>query len=270
MGNMRVYYINLDRRTDRRSAMEAQFHDLGLEAERISAVTPAELSPDQSAKHCDPRNWNWITEEELSCSLSHIKALEAFLVTGEEKALILEDDVRLSLSLPGFLEALNGRPTSYDVLRLETYLDGQRLIPTVDETIEGISIRRSWSWCAGAAAYIVSRKAARTIVDSGEFLRLQTDGALFNPYQSLSRVLVVRHCVPGLAVQLDRLDHNRNDSDLAVARLRHQEPIPLPWAQRTFRKVARIFRTEILYGSQRQYHTIVGGARKVLVPFKAD
>lgn len=267
---MRIYYINLDRRTDRRSEMEAQFQKLALDAERISAMTPAQISEDQKTRHCDPRNWNWMTEAELSCSLSHLKAMEAFLATDADRALILEDDVRMSGALPRFLGALDAQPVRYDVLRLETYLDGQRLMPSIEQTIEGIAIRRSWSWCAGAAAYIVSRQAARTILDSGEFLRLQTDGALFNPYESLSRQLVVRHCFPGLAVQLDRLDGNRKDSDLAAARKRHEEPVPLPWPKRTFRKIAGILKTEIIFGSQRQFHTIIGGARKVLVPFRTD
>lgn len=267
---MRIYFINLDRRPDRRLEMETQFRSLGLHAERIAAVTPSDLSEDQKTRHCAPHNWDWMTQAELSCSLSHLKALETFLASDAEQALILEDDVQMSRSLPRFLEAVDAQPGHYDILRLETYLDGQRLMPSIERTIEGIDIRRSWSWCAGAAAYLVSRHAAKKILDSGEFLRLQTDGALFNPYQSLSRLLVVRHCVPGLAVQHDRLDRNRQDSDLAEPRKQHEKPLPLPWAQRAFRKIAGIFKTEIVYGSQRQFHTIVGGARKVLVPFKAD
>src|SRR5699024_5101399 len=103
-----------------------------------------------------------------------------------------------------------------------------------------------------------------------EFLRLQTDGALFNPYESLSRQLTVRHCFPGLAVQLDRIKQDRRDSDLAAARKRHEEPIPLPWPQRTWRKMAGILQTEIIDGTQRKLQTIFGGARKVMVTFKAD
>lgn len=267
---MRIYYVNLDRRTDRRSEMEAQFQRLGLDAERISALTPQHVTAEQREAHCDPRNWHWMTEAELSCSLSHLKALQTFLADGTEYALILEDDVVLSPSLPGFLTALEKTYPTWDILRLETYLDGQRLMPIPDSQIAGISVRRSWSWCAGAAAYILSKKAARAILESGEFLRLQTDGALFNPYESLSRRLTVRHCFPGLAVQSDRIDAERNDSDLAAARKRHEEPIPLPWPQRTFRKLAGVAKTEILYGSQRQFHTIFGRARKVMVPFKAD
>lgn len=267
---MRIYYINLDRRTDRRSDMDAQFQRLGLNAERIPALTPTNLSAEQKLRHCDPRNLHWMTEAELSCSLSHLKAMETFLADDTDYALILEDDVMLSPSLREFLSKLTEYSASWDILRLETYLDGQRFMPEADDEIGGISIRRSWSWCAGAAAYIVSRKAARAIIDSKEFLRLQTDGALFNPYESLSRRLAVRHCFPGLAVQLDRIDTDRRDSDLAAARKRHEEPIPLPWPQRTWRKVAGILKTEILYGAQRQFHTLFGGARKVMVPFKAD
>lgn len=75
---MRIYYINLDRRTDRRSEMQAKFVRLGLTAERVSAVTPAEISDEQRAKYCDARNRHWMTDVELCCSLSHIKVLNQF------------------------------------------------------------------------------------------------------------------------------------------------------------------------------------------------
>lgn len=267
---MRIYYINLDRRTDRRSEMDAQFSHLGLAANRIAAVTPADVSEMHKRLYCDPRKTHWMTEPELACSLSHLKALDTFLSTSARSALILEDDVRLSASLPNFLEAVDNAPTQQDILRIETYLDRQRLMPLPETSILDVHIFRAWSWCAGAAGYIVNRHAAQVILESKEFLRLQTDGAMFNPYEPLSRVLTVRHCVPGLAVQLDRLDATRRDSDLHMARQRHKQPRPIPQPQRLIRTLAGVAKTEILWGSQRQFHTLFGGARKVFVPFKAD
>jgi len=267
---MRLYYINLDRRPDRRSEMEAKFARLGLAAERVSAVTPAEISHEQRQRYCDPAQRHWMTDVELCCSLSHIKVLERFLEDGGEFAVVLEDDAVLSASLPGFLAALETERPRVDLLRLETDLNGQRLMPRPEAVIAGVEIRRSWSWAAGSAAYVVSRDAARIIVESGELLRLQVDGALFNPYTALGRRLVMRHCLPGLAVQDDRLDTSRKDSDIAKARAAHRAPSPLPWPIRTWRNVAGIFETEILHGSQRQFHTLFGGARKIPVPFAPD
>lgn len=267
---MRISYINLDRRPDRRSEMEAKFSRLGLEAERVSAVIPAEISEGERARYCDARNRYWMTDVELCCSLSHIKVLKQFLDGNGEHAVVLEDDAVLSEALPDFLKAFEAGKPAVDLLRLETDLNGQRLMPKPEAVIAGVEIRRSWSWAAGSAAYIVSRAAARIIVESEELLRLQVDGALFNPYTALGRRLTMRHCVPGLAVQDDRLDVSRRDSDIASARAAHHAPSPLPWPVRTFRTVAGIFETEVLQGSQRQFHTLFGGARKVSVPFRAE
>ncbi|KKB78380.1 hypothetical protein VW35_12175 [Devosia soli] len=267
---MRLYYINLDRRTDRRAEMEAKFTRLGLTAERVSAVTPAEITAAQREKYCDPRQRHWMTDVELCCSLSHIKTLERFLSEGSRYAVVLEDDAMLSRRLPAFLEAFQKAQPPIDLLRLETDLNGQRLMPKPESTLAGIEIRRAWSWAAGSAAYVVTRDAARTIVDSHDLLRLQVDGALFNPYTALGRRLVMRHCLPGLAVQDDRLDASRKDSDIAMARAAHAAPRPLPLPTRAWRTVSGIFETEILQGSQRQFHTLFGGARKIPVPFAAE
>lgn len=182
----------------------------------------------------------------------------------------MEDDAVLSASLPQFLKTLEAEKPPVDLLRLETDLNGQRLMPRSDAVIAGVEIRQSWSWAAGSAAYLVSRQAAKTIVDSQELLRRQADAALFNPYIALGQRLRMRHCVPALAVQDDRLDARRRDSDIAKARAQHKAPPPLPWPIRTFRTIAGICETEIVHGSQRQFHTIFGGARKVPVPFSAD
>lgn len=267
---MQTYYINLDRRPDRRSEMETKFERLGLPAERISAVTPSELTPAQTARYCDPTQRHWMTDVELCCSLSHIKVLERFLADGGDYAMVLEDDAVLSASLPAFLRTFETQRPSVDLLRLETDLNGQRLMPKPETTINGVGISQSWSWAAGSAAYVVSRHGAKTIIDSQELLRLQVDGALFNPYEPLARRLTMRHCLPALAVQIDRLDTERRDSDIAVARTQHAQPSPLPWPKRAFRTAAGIFKTEVIYGSQRLFHTAFGGARKVPVPFSAD
>lgn len=263
---MHVYFINLDSRADRRSQMEAQFETLGVAATRIPAVTPDAVTEDLREKYCDPHNWHWMRVPELCCSLSHIKALETFLSTDETHALVLEDDAKLSASLPDFLKQYKAQAAPYDVLRVETYLDRQRLAPQSEPSIGTVAVRQSWSWCAGTAAYIVTRNAARHILESGEFLRLQTDGALFNPYERLSRKLAIRHCVPGLAVQMDRLDPTQRDSDIQQGR----KPLPISLVQRIYRTVGGIAKTELLWGAQRQFHTVFGGARKVFVPFRAD
>ncbi len=68
----RVYYINLERRSDRRQHIESEIARVGLTGERVDAI--------------------WDRNGALGCMQSHSKALAAFLASDAETALILEDD----------------------------------------------------------------------------------------------------------------------------------------------------------------------------------
>ena len=97
---------------------------------------------------------------EIGCYLSHLAAMQAFLATDAEHALILEDDATLLPDLPDVLARATSRETaaSWDVLKLESRRTGfklalQQLSPTHSITV---NLYRS----TGAAAYVVSRHAA--------------------------------------------------------------------------------------------------------------
>ena len=71
----RIYYINLDHRTDRRQEFENEIQKLASleKVERIQAVHKPELG-------C------------LGCTLSHVKTLETFLNSEYKTCLVFEDD----------------------------------------------------------------------------------------------------------------------------------------------------------------------------------
>ncbi|MDR3472461.1 MAG: glycosyltransferase family 25 protein [Devosia sp.] len=73
---MQIYYINLASQPERRRALEQQLAALGLTATRVEAVTPADISPEDRRRYCDPKRHFWLTEAELACNLSHIAALQ--------------------------------------------------------------------------------------------------------------------------------------------------------------------------------------------------
>ena len=129
---MLAYYINLDRRPERRASMEARFAALGIEHMRIAALTPADVTEDQRQRYCNPLAYRWQTEGELACSLSHIAAMRAFLATPAPFAVILEDDTILSPALKPFLDRFEQQPPNVDVLRIETDNSRLRLPPATD------------------------------------------------------------------------------------------------------------------------------------------
>ena len=89
-----IFYINVDRHTERRELLESDLKALGWTATRISATTPDNIQ--ETTVLAD--NWSTLsrsTQIEHALSISHLRALEAFLETNTAWGLILEDDIEL-------------------------------------------------------------------------------------------------------------------------------------------------------------------------------
>jgi GR25 family glycosyltransferase involved in LPS biosynthesis len=82
---IKVFYINLDNRTDRKDLVEGELNKIFDDYTRVSAenglskINHAKLSP------------------MIGCALSHIKALNMALETNEENIVIIEDDFQLEM-----------------------------------------------------------------------------------------------------------------------------------------------------------------------------
>ena len=96
--SIKYYVINLDRSTDRLKSVTSQCEDQNIILERIPAydgntLDLKELADDAACRYEMGRS---IQPGEVGCFLSHRKALEEFLISGEEFAVILEDDATMS------------------------------------------------------------------------------------------------------------------------------------------------------------------------------
>jgi GR25 family glycosyltransferase involved in LPS biosynthesis len=93
----KVYYINLDSRTDRREKMEEQFSKLGITAERFPAITLTEeqnnhLIKDGCLFRGDERPVHALYTK--SCALSHLNVVLRAKLMQYKNVLILEDDAK--------------------------------------------------------------------------------------------------------------------------------------------------------------------------------
>ena len=105
---MNVYLINLDSRPDRLAESTQQLERFGIDFERVSAVTS---SLDFSVAH------PFVTPSVAAIWLSHVKALSAFLESGAQQALILEDDFLISCGKDELLEK-SELVSGYDLLQI--------------------------------------------------------------------------------------------------------------------------------------------------------
>jgi glycosyl transferase family 25 len=199
---MRLYLINLGRRPDRLAAMTAQAAPLGLALDRIDAVDAATAEP-VDGWFAAGGPLGLIPRGDKCCLLSHRRAWEAFMATGQPHAVFLEDDVRLSASAGALLTSDGWIPVGVDVVKLEHYgPPGQRVLLTDMRRIgEYFTMGRMLSRHTGAAAYILSRGAAQALLTQTRF-DLPVDHLLFNPNNSsLFAALSPWQLVPAIARQ---------------------------------------------------------------------
>lgn len=120
-----IYWINLDRSTDRRKSMEKMFEDpifKGKKIVRISAV-------DGKASNIDTvLNDNFegmlpdkFSKVEYACLLSHLKTIKQFSESTGETALIMEDDMTLEYK-PYWKKSVNqiikNAPSDWELIQL--------------------------------------------------------------------------------------------------------------------------------------------------------
>jgi GR25 family glycosyltransferase involved in LPS biosynthesis len=167
---MKGFYINLARSPQRRQAMDAQLHRLGLDrVERFEAI---------DAGHLPPMPPGPLTRGEQACFLSHAGAIGQ--ADPAAFTLILEDDALLSDALPAVLqgEAL-GQLAHCDVVLLEClpYIATTNLLalwslmqrrlppaPQPRHQISGVDIleaKNLYNW--GAVAYLVTPRGRDTL-----------------------------------------------------------------------------------------------------------
>ena len=104
---MHAFIINLDSATDRWAFIQASFAGSQLVLCRVPAVDWKTLT--LSHAQYSEKLYRWFhgrtpNVRELACYLSHLKAMEAFLATDEDHALIGEDDLVLRADFDAAIE----------------------------------------------------------------------------------------------------------------------------------------------------------------------
>lgn len=195
-----AFYINLEKRTDRRAFMERQLAELDLDVVRLEATSPDTITAEDllplSMEHVGEK----LSPPEIACSVSHFRAWKRMLDLGQEHVLVLEDDVLLSHKLPAFVSALDARNTDIDVLRLETRLTKVRVHWRPRPAPPGFAFHPPLSYEHGSGAYVVSAAWAARILSSARRFDLPMDDLLFSLKSPFRSETNIRAAVPALAL----------------------------------------------------------------------
>lgn len=176
-----VYWINLDSAEDRADFMRKQLSQLhGIQGTRISAATPASTTSmendgsltvhahiiDRCGANGDcfkfhSRPKPKFSRVELSCTISHLLAIETAYKNGDDFALILEDD----LVLPEYLkesidEILPQCPPDWGIIQLTPKSAGvlKQLVHIVDPFV------RWMPQYFGTGSYLISRSGMKALL----------------------------------------------------------------------------------------------------------
>ncbi|WP_411352236.1 glycosyltransferase family 25 protein [Leisingera aquaemixtae] len=199
-----VYLIGLRQATGRAELMQRELHQAGIAATRVDAVDSTAVSREEMLSQCRPEgNWGYFQTKDMACTLSHAKAWEAFLGSGADVALILEDDVFLSPDTGAWLADLSWWPADAGIVKFERWRSRKLQVALGKDgfTHQGREVRQLLSRHAGGAAYVISRRAAQHLLDSRPF-GITLDNLLFNFDASKpARGIKVYQVQPALAEQ---------------------------------------------------------------------
>jgi glycosyl transferase family 25 len=200
-----VYFINLDHRVDRRSSIEQQLQRLGIiRFERVPAVTIAEVPADILAQGLAAENFWRVSAGDIACGLSHQRAWSHFLATGEQEAIILEDDAAMTDTLLSFLGGDVLARTGADLIKLETSRDRIRLGRTSGK-VGNTELLELASSHVRSCGYLISASTAAEALRHPAANLMGVDRLLFGHFGAFLWRKRILQAYPAPITQLDRL-----------------------------------------------------------------
>jgi glycosyl transferase, family 25 len=210
MDNVITLLINLDRSKDRLAKTGSKLTELGIDWERFPAVDgwarQSEIASYVDEKSFRQRHGKPPVPGEVGCYLSHIHAMQHFLNTSREYALILEDDIVLSTDLSEVVSQLIAHPHRWDMVRLSGMHSGTPLkLLRLDQTPYSIAV--STTSYTGSSCYLVNKKAARTMVEALLPMRLPYDLAYERAWETGLKVRMVTPAPCGHSFDMGSVIH---------------------------------------------------------------
>jgi glycosyl transferase family 25 len=195
-----IYLINIDRATERLAEIRRQGIELSIEINRVDGIdglkVPREQWIDVDERRFLKRHGRRILPGEYGCYRSHLLALERFLSSGHDTAIIMEDDIQLNR---GFLaRAVSARAAvpSADVIKFVNHR--WKGFKAHTKTTEGDTLGRCLFGPQGSTAcYLMTRSGAEKIVTKLKVMSLPWDVAIERGWDTGTSVYSTRNDLVG-------------------------------------------------------------------------
>lgn len=182
-GRIRCFVINCENSQFRRERMLRECAAIDLPIERFSAITPQTLHLVPNTYRPEHTKACWgraLLPTELACALSHISLWRQLLADEtSDHYLIFEDDVSFDANLRAILAALD--LSGLDFIKLNGMVS--RPGRPMREIIPGFTLQRLVYGNLGAAAYVLSKRAAATLVVFCQDCRMAIDILMDRSYE---------------------------------------------------------------------------------------
>ena len=162
---MRIVLISLVRATERRRVMRERFAELGLAYEILDATDGAALTPEQRARvdHAGRKKITRypLSDNEIGCYFSHLRAMESVAEGSAPMAAILEDDVTLEAGLPRALAAIEAGAAPFDAIDLHRTMKRGEIFAACMTLAPGLELGRIGYTHMNLQGYVLSREGAQ-------------------------------------------------------------------------------------------------------------
>jgi GR25 family glycosyltransferase involved in LPS biosynthesis len=163
-----IYWINLDRATERRNNMEKilEYPVFGnIEKIRYPAIDGSlENFQDIIMKTIYPRNYRCnFTNQEYACLFSHLNVIKKFSNSNYEVALIIEDDITLEYKKywkQNVRQIMENAPKDWEIIQLGYTIGIYNKIP---EELYILNVDRKFY---GTGAYIIKKSSAKNFIQN--------------------------------------------------------------------------------------------------------
>ncbi|WP_449091799.1 glycosyltransferase family 25 protein [Rhizobium sp. A41-96] len=242
-----VYLINIDRAADRLAEIERQSGEFGFRFERINGVDGALVPRDQwiDVDHArfERRHGRTILSGEYGCYRSHLAALRKFLASGDDMALVIEDDVALDADFLTRAVATKEAAPTADLIKLVNHR--WRGFRATANSRKGDVVGRCLFGPQGSTAcYLVTRKGAEKIVKALAVMSLPWDVAIERGWDMHASIFTTNANIVGFSrLQRSTMIGWRRDYRAAKASPWRRIPAHLFRTLDFFRRIAYILTT---------------------------
>lgn len=178
-----VFLINLDRSHERLQAMHQIFMESKVPYEKIRGfdASKEDLSACQIDLDAFRKNHGRLSPRkgEIGVYQSHLKAIQNFIESDKEFAVVLEDDVVLEAEFTQSLEQLLQWSDAWDLVPLFHFHSGGAI--AVREN-QGVELKVFLAHISSAAAYLLNRKAAKNLLKNLKHQKACIDHSLFEAW----------------------------------------------------------------------------------------